>query len=248
MACEQSFEIVPNKKVKSSVWNHFGFLKENDGPVDKYSGNTTNLTDHLRRKHSKFLKEQSESTSSDAKAATVMQTTHSSQQVLSTMFSAKLPHSSSRAKAISGAILQFIVKDLRPFSVVENSGFQNLLHVLEPRYTIPSRQHFSDKALPELYEAEAVAVALTTDGWTSRATESYVTITCNYINKEWKLRSDVLQTRCLPESHTGVNIANVLREAVHEWNLPPNPPVVSENASNMTVAAEELGTPLHVGC
>ena len=218
MACEQSFEIVPNKKAKSSVWNHFGFLKENDGPVDKtkvacklcpmktilkYSGNTTNLTDHLRRKHSKFLKEQSESTSSDAKAATVMQTTHSSQQVLSTMFSAKLPHSSSRAKAISGAILQFIVKDLRPFSVVQNSGFQNLLHVLEPRYTIPSRQHFSDKALPELYEkkktelksnlAEAVAVALTTDGWTSRATESYVTITCNYINKEWKLRSNVLQ-------------------------------------------------------
>ena len=151
----------------------------------KYSGNT------------------SESTSSDAKAATVKQTTHSSKQVLSTLFSAKLPYSSSRAKAISGAILQFIVKDLRPFSVVQNSGFQNLLHVLEPRYTIPSRQHFSYKALPELYEkkktelksnlAEAVAVALTTDGWTSRATESYVTITCNYIDKEWKLRSNVLQ-------------------------------------------------------
>ncbi|KAK2557046.1 E3 SUMO-protein ligase ZBED1 [Acropora cervicornis] len=260
MACEESFEIVPNKKAKSSVWNHFGFLKENDGPVNKtrvacklcpvktilkYSGNTTNLTDHLRRKYSKFLKEQSESTSSDAKAVTVT----------STIFSAKLPHSSSRAKAISGAILQFMVKDLRPFSVVQNSGFQNLLHVLEPRYTIPSRQHFSDKALPELYEkkktelksnlAEAVAVALTTDGWTSRATESYVTIACNYIDKEWKLQSNVLRTRCLPESHTGVNISNVLREAVHEWNLPPNPPVVTDNASNMTVAAEELGTCLH---
>ena len=34
---------------------------------------------------------------------------------------------------------------------------------------------------------------------------------------------------------------------MHEWNLPPNPPVVTDNASNMTVAAEELGTPLHVG-
>ena len=58
----------------------------------KYSGNTTNLTDHLRRKHSKFLKEQSESTSSDAKAAMVKQTAHSSKQVLSTIFSAKLSH------------------------------------------------------------------------------------------------------------------------------------------------------------
>ena len=97
----------------------------------KHSGNTTNLTDHLRGKRSKFLMEQSESTSSDTKAATVMHTTHSSQQVLGTMFSAKLPHSSSRAKAISGASLQFIVQDLHPFSVVQNSGFQNLLHVLE---------------------------------------------------------------------------------------------------------------------
>ena len=155
MACEESFEIVPNKKAKSSVWNLFGFLKENDGPVNKtrvacklcpvktilkYRGNTTNLTDHLQGKHSKFLKERSESTSSDAKGVTVKQTTHSSKQVPSTIFSAKLPHSSSKAKAISGAILQFIVKDLRLFSVVQNSGFQNLLHVLEPRYTIPSRQ------------------------------------------------------------------------------------------------------------
>ena len=123
MACEESFEIVPNKRAKSSVWNHFGFLKENDGPVDKtrvacklcpvktilkYSGNTTNLIDHLGRKHSKFLKEQSESTSSDAKAATVKQTTHSSKQVFSTLFSAKLPHSSSRAKAIWGIYIKHI--------------------------------------------------------------------------------------------------------------------------------------------
>ena len=71
MACEESFEIVPNKKAKSSVWNHFGFLKENDGSVNKtrvactlcpvktilkYSGNTTNLTDHLQRKQKFFLK------------------------------------------------------------------------------------------------------------------------------------------------------------------------------------------------
>ena len=95
------------------------------------------------------------------------------------------------------------MKDLRPFSVVENVGFKNLLAVLQPRYKVPSRQHFSDKALPALYEqkkievkkdlAAASAVALTTDGWTSRATESYMTITFSHIDKEWKMRSYVLQ-------------------------------------------------------
>lgn len=62
------FTIVPNKAAKSSVWAHFGFVKRN-GELDKkkvacrlcysefkYSGNTTNLTDHLKRKHPTFAK------------------------------------------------------------------------------------------------------------------------------------------------------------------------------------------------
>ena len=32
-----------------------------------------------------------------------------------------------------------------------------------------------------------------------------------------------------------------------EWNLPPSPPIVADSASNTTMAAEELGTSLHVG-
>lgn len=32
-----------------------------------------------------------------------------------------------------------------------------------------------------------------------------------------------------------------------EWNLPPGPPIVTDNASNMTVVAEELGTSLACG-
>lgn len=95
------------------------------------------------------------------------------------------------------------MKDLRPFSVVENAGFKNPLAALEPRYKVPSRQHFSDKALSALYEqkkievkndlAEASTVALTSVGWTSWGTESYVTISSCQIDKEWKMRSYMLQ-------------------------------------------------------
>lgn len=52
----------------------------------------------------------------------------------------------------------------------------------------------------------------------------------------------------MPESHTGANIATVLREAVDEWGLQPSPPLVSDNASNMIVAGREFGTDLHVTC
>ncbi|KAK0140883.1 Caskin-1 [Merluccius polli] len=40
---------------------------------------------------------------------------------------------------------------MRPLSVVENEGFRNMMTTLEPRYTIPSRQHVTDIALPKLY-------------------------------------------------------------------------------------------------
>ena len=52
----------------------------------------------------------------------------------------------------------------------------------------------------------------------------------------------------MESSHTGVNIAEVLTAATEEWGLPRGVPLVSDNASNMTVAAREFGTELHVGC
>lgn len=58
------FEIVRNKGAKSSTWDNFGFVKYAGEDVNKkavackicrfvfkYSGNTTNLQDHLNRKH-----------------------------------------------------------------------------------------------------------------------------------------------------------------------------------------------------
>ena len=88
----------------------------------------------------------------------------------------KISPTSPRGKAITEAIAKFIVKDLRPYSVVQNAGFKNLLHVLDPKYTIPSRQHFSDKVIPEIYHKICTTVkkdlqgryaAITSDGWTS---------------------------------------------------------------------------------
>lgn len=103
------------------------------------------------------------------------------------MLKAKLPAGSARAARITKSIACFICKDLRPFSVADNKGFCRMLHTLEPRYKIPSRQYCTEKVIPALYEdtrgevEKAVTctkrVALTCDAWTSRATESYITIT-----------------------------------------------------------------------
>ncbi|XP_051805174.1 E3 SUMO-protein ligase ZBED1-like [Acanthochromis polyacanthus] len=65
------------------------------------------------------------------------------------------------------------------------------------------------------------------------------------------MASFVLQTRPLFETHTGTNIAQVLREAVAEWKLdrPKHSiAVVTDNARNMDVAVREAGLGPHIKC
>lgn len=124
--------------------------------------------------------------------------------------------------------------------MIENAGFRSLMRCLEVRYDIPSRTPFAQKLIPKLYQStrekvEAAMktspiVAMTTDGWTSRATESYITITAHTIDQEFKLHEYVLQTRATDESHTGKHVADVLDKAVEEWSLKrPGMPITLVN-------------------
>lgn len=63
------------------------------------------------------------------------------------VFEANLPFSSPRAASITKSIAGFICEDLRPYSVVENEGFRQLVQTLEPRYEKPSRKYFTEKAI-----------------------------------------------------------------------------------------------------
>ena len=109
----------------------------------------------------------------------------------------KLPDSIARATMIIRDIGIFIAADMRSYSVVENQGFRRLLHTLEPKYNIPSRTHFTRTVVPKLYKEsktkvvqilkDAESIAMTSDSWTSRRTQSYITIAAHTINNDWEL-------------------------------------------------------------
>lgn len=82
-------------------------------------------------------------------------------------------------------------------------------------------------------------VAITCDAWTSRATQSYTTLTCHHISAEWEIVFPVLQTRVMFDSHTGANVVDLLQKVFEEWEIKDKDPVlVMDNASNMATAAE----------
>lgn len=108
-----------------------------------------------------------------------------------------LPHMKKKSKGsnnITDAITYCLAKD----------SFKKLIKVLDPRYVLPGRKHFSQTALPQLYDkcrrklqmnlTEAKYFATTTDLWSSRTSEPYISLTVHFIDDKWALHSKCLQT------------------------------------------------------
>ncbi|KAL4104548.1 hypothetical protein QTP88_019843 [Uroleucon formosanum] len=77
-------------------------------------------------------------------------------------------------------------------------------------------------------------VALTTDGWSSRAQESFISVTIHYINDNWELKNYTLCAEYIEERHSSENLAFMLEMVIAEWELDGEVhAVVHDNAANV---------------
>lgn len=241
---EPSSKAAGNGK-KSDVWEYYEKIK--DAPKARctlcnkelsYRGGTTNLRTHLECKHSLLYIHEVKKTSC-SKQSTLIGYAKSQQC------------SEGRATAITERITNMIALDLKPIRMVEGEGFCELLHYLEPGYKIPCRKHVTKmilkkhesvrEKLQSKLNKEATSISLTTDIWSSAATEAYITVSAHYISPEWNLLSCVLETPGMPERHTGQNIADRLAEIADRWAINEKVSVVvHDQAANMECAMDIL--------
>ncbi|CAH1107496.1 unnamed protein product [Psylliodes chrysocephalus] len=202
-----------NKRKKmSTVWKYF--KKKSDdkkfakcltcSKEYKTSGNTSNLKDHLKRFHFSTFSETGE-VSDDAQA----------------------PRSNFRSIS----------------SIVNDVGFKKFVNLLDPKYVLPSKTTLRDTIQKKLY-LEGVTklkdilkniefLAITSDCWTSLASESYISVTRHFIDENFQLKNAILHTKKLDSRHTGENIANALSEIFTEWNIQKKISCfVTDNAAN----------------
>ena len=158
---------------------------------------------------------------------------------------------SQRKKTLDQKVLDLIVIDMQPLSVVEDKAFRSLMHEMDPKYKIISRKQLTQVLLPSKYEMEKASLmsrlnqvenlAVTTDQWSSRNNEGYTTITAHFIDDNWNIHSPVLMTRHKPQRHTAINLANELAEAFEEFQIKDKvTAVVTDNAPNITSAVSKL--------
>ena len=200
-----------------------------------YAGGTSNLMHHLEAKHpNEYCKAKSKVSSyeSDKPMKQMALPVHPNVKRCSLACN----------KEINTAIVDFVVLYLCPIAVIDGCGLYKLLTSLEPEYTVPSStfvmnslKQRSSVTKQKLQESIPVRnLAVTTDIWTSRATEAYMIITAHYISDEWKVESNVLCTSDMVERHTGTNNASRIQEVLEVWNIQ------ASNVSNMTAALNSL--------
>ncbi|XP_056094536.1 E3 SUMO-protein ligase ZBED1-like [Rhinichthys klamathensis goyatoka] len=191
------------------------------------SSSTTNLFQHLRNKHREEWEKCSRLRSENGSSSTPAK----KQTTLPESFTNCVPYdkNGARWKAITEAITFYIATDMLPIYSVEKRGFNHMLKVLDARYVVPSRKYFANVALPHLYNTtrekisseleEMQFYSATTDLWSSRTMQPYLSLTVHYINISWTLRSICLQTAYFPDNHTGEIIAHGLKDALSSWGL-----------------------------
>ena len=254
--------VTPSKKT-SVAWKYFGYRKSHrdkknvlcklcEKPV-AHAGGTTNLKNHLfiwhRKEHDQLYKQTKEK---DQQPLTSFATT--------TSRTPKLPATSDRAKMLTQGVAKFIAQDLRPISVVDGVGFLNLMHLAEPRYVVPCRSTITSR-ITKLYSdvKEQVSglvtqqqhLTLTSDMWTSRVGDGYISLTCHCITPEFEVFHKNLLTQNLPGVHDHGHIAEALQTGTRAWGIDLEQQVfafTTNNGSNIVKSVEEDLGKLRIPC
>ena len=221
---------------RSGVWQHFTATSDSEVTCNlcdvklKYNSSTSTMKYHLDNAHPR---------------PSAPGSGGGAQQTLTSMVAGRRCDAR-RTEGITQKICGMVEKDTLPISVVDGTGFQELMGYVEPNYTIPSRQTITRRIESRFKEKkgelkshmrDAGCVAITTDCWTALTTESYLTITAHTIDDEWNVRSFVLLTQSMPNRHTADNLAAKLNEAVELWGLTGKVcACVHDNASNIVSA------------
>ena len=157
----------------------------------------------------------------------------------------KYERNSNEARRLDRSVAEFICIDQLPVYIVEKNGFQQMLHKFNPRYQLPSRNYFMYTEIPKIYSEtrdlitqyikEKPFYACTTDLWTSRAADTFMSITMQYITQSWELHSWCLGCSGLNSDHTGDSLREAFDEVVtEEWKLDiaKLAGITTDNASN----------------
>lgn len=139
-----------------------------------------------------------------------------------------------------------IVTDLQTPKLVEEEGFQHFMKALNPTTDAALSASGIRQELVNMYHSTKRKVknavinakdpVLSAELWISSKEESFLTVTCHFIDKKWELKSYILDTAQLLGEHTAENVHCQLRRISTEWEIMKKIQVAVVNVDGMKKA------------
>ncbi|XP_075774069.1 E3 SUMO-protein ligase ZBED1-like [Pelodiscus sinensis] len=223
---------------KSKVWNYY--TKLGDAYVEcnvckkqlSFHNSTTTMREHLVRKHSirdTLLSQLKDDQASESDYVAQENMIKRSRQMTPENY---MYHAAScsepRTDVILELVLEMIFRDLHPLSVVKDKGFGLLIGYLEPNFTLPSPIQLSSmlwhrynvvKQHLERYLQTAQSIVICVEFWVSQPNQTYLTITANFIDGEWRRARCTLETLLVHETKGEGDLGEKLYSILSEFGL-----------------------------
>lgn len=137
----------------------------------------------------------------------------------------------------------------QPFTTVSDVGFQRVMAAAEPQYELKTEKFYRTAKLNEIHDKVVLKIkalikpenagfplSFTTDCW-SGSTESLMSLTCHFIDKEGLRKQVVLNTKVMQGSHTGDYIRETFLDMLQDWEITKDRValVLRDNGTNMVM-------------
>ena len=261
------FTPIPTK----TDWATCDLCKLSHVKIHTPDSSTSNLWSHLQSHHpseyavsesKKLRKPQAKAAENTSKGKSNNNSQSQAQPKINTAFenNTPFPYESLQWKTITDKLTTMVAKLMLPFSIVDDPTFKDFVNSLNVRYTVPSRKYLSKTAIPKKYNEmkmkvirelkDCGSISLTTDAWSSNTMDPYLSLTAHFISPTWKLRTYCLRTIYMPESHTGENLAAMIRTILREYDITLDRVVsiTTDSGRNMVKACDELSSIVRVPC
>jgi hypothetical protein len=117
----------------------------------------------------------------------------------------------------------WVSESKRPFSIVQDRGFQNLMKTGRPKYYIPSPSTVSRdvnvcKRIAKMLQEHNGDLNFATDAWTSPNHKAFIAVTVHFeINGV--LMTMLLDLKEVVTSHSGMNLAAAFAQILDEFGI-----------------------------
>ena len=237
------------------------------GVVNTKDGNTSSMRKHLSKhatEYEKLLK--AEQDRAKVKAQTERRPRSNSTPAEGSCSQAnvkdlfmkkeKVSLSSKEQRRFDEAMVDQLCCTATPYNWCDHPKTRKLFDIANPTLTVKTgvtysrqtadRSKIVSQMMHDIISAEATrelySASFTTDNWTARNNDQFMSLSMHYISHDWDLRCWCLRVSPCHGRHTAVNLRFKLSEMIEGINIPEKTRkyVVNDNAANIVLAVEGL--------